>query len=596
MSMMALSGTMAPTQADSAIARTIIGTERFIEMDRRQAYLDSTQHDLKRYDFDGRVIAPGGVRSLTPYLSGEKMPGMVPLKARRPCAPYRLGKIIINAFTNLVFGENRFPEIKVEGDEEAQDWNRALALALDLPTKMVQARNFGGAQGTVGMSWAIIDGNPRVRVHNTKNTRVVQWKDRDALIPSIVEEIRLYFRDEPDPAKDNKIVRNWYWFRRTWTENEDIVYQEIPAKSGQQPIWTPDPQRSDKHNDGECHFVWIQNDPSEEEDGISDLDGVWEQCDELDIVCSVVIRGAKLNLDPTLLLNVAPAALKSMGVKKGSEQALIVGEGGNASYLELAGTSITSGIELAKQMRQQILETAQCVVPDPDTIAAQGVSSVSIKALYSRMLARGAVLRTQYGVGMKRVLEGITRASRKRMSQAVIVKNPDGTTQPGRFVVHLPPRAEEIPDIDPTTGQPLGTSTVRMVPRSPGRGGEVDYVWPPWFPPTPDDINKTATGMQMATGGKAFVSKQTATEHFARALGTDPAQEWERVQGQAQVEQQAQAQMFQDAGGAVDDPNALPDGATPNGEEGGPPKGPPPKEEEGGGNKFGGGFGKKFGR
>src|SRR5574338_585229 len=87
-----------PNPADNALVRTIIGTERYLEFDRRQSYFDCTQHDRKMYDFDGRVISPGGIRG-TMTIGAEKMPGIVPLRARRPSAPYRLGKVIIDAFT-----------------------------------------------------------------------------------------------------------------------------------------------------------------------------------------------------------------------------------------------------------------------------------------------------------------------------------------------------------------------------------------------------------------------------------------------------------------------------------------------------------------
>jgi hypothetical protein len=574
-------GAMVQASPDNnALVRTIIGSERYLEFDRRQSYFDCTQHDRKAYDFDGRVITPGGVRGMS-TISAEKMPGIVPLRARRPSAPYRLGRIIIDAFTDLLFGENRFPEINVDGDNDSQDFTRTIARMMNLATKMVQARNLGGAIGTSCLSWAIINGIPRTRVHNAKNCRVVEWEDRDALIPRIVEEVQLYYRDEADPQKQNRIVRNWYWWRRTWTPNEDIVWLEVPVKAGQMPDWIRDEKRTNVHNDGLNHFVWIQNLPSELEDGVPDVDGLWEQLDEVDILYSVMMRGAKLNLDPTLVLKMDQDRVRMMGVKKGSDNALVVGKEGDANYLELAGNSITAGLALFESFRRTVLETAQCVVPDPNVIAAQGVSSVSIKALYSPMLGKAAVLRDQYAQGMKRLLEAISAVARARMSQAIVVIDETGEAKPGKFVLNLPPKVVKEPVLDELTGEPTGEEDVTLEPRRPGEGGEVDFAWPNWFPPTPDDQAKIATTLQTATAGKAYLSKQTATEIAAQAFGRSGSEEWERVQTQGAVEKQQQAAMMQEAAGMVEDPNELPPGAE--------PKGPPKPFGGGGGKPFGGG-------
>lgn len=554
-------GTSEPSYADSQLTRLIIGSERYRELDRRQSYYDCTQHDRKRFDFDGRVISPGGHRAANPMISAEKMPGIVPMGIRRPSAPYRLGKAIIDAYTNIVFGEDRFPEIRVAGDVDAQDWNQELSKAADLPSRMILARNWGGACGSVGLSWAIVDGDPVVRVHNTKSCRVVAWKNQDNFVPLVVEEVRLFYRDEPDPENGNRVMRIYYWWRRTWNPDQDIVYKEIRARSGEAPVWEIDVDKTDNHGDGECRFTWIQNRPGETEDGTSDLEGVWEQCDQLDIIYSVLAKGGIRNLDPTLILSMDAGQIKVMGMRKGSDNAIITGKDGDAKYLEIAGTSVTAGLALFESLRKSTLETAQCVVPDPADIAAQGVSSVAIKVIYSPMLANAALLRTAYGRGMRRVLDGLSNYSRKVVGQPIVIQNPDGTSSQGQLTINLPPRAVEEPDVD-EMGMPTSAMSTKLVPRSPGVAGQSDLNWPPWFPPTPDDQSKLSTTLTAATGGKAYVSAQTAAEVFARSLGVDPQDEWERIQNQSSAEQDQQAQMFQDAGGPVDpnvdpnDPNA----------------------------------------
>ena len=152
------------------------------------------------------------------------------------------------------------------------------------------------------------------------------------------------------------------------------------------------------HKDDDTHFVWVQNLPSDEQDGVPDCEGLYESLDEIDVLLSVMLRGAKLNLDPTLVIKDDKLFVQRMGIKKGSENAIVVDkEGGDAKYLELTGSSIEAGIKLFNEHRRTILEVAECVIPDPDTIAAQGQSAAAQKMVFSRMLSKGGILQEQYG-------------------------------------------------------------------------------------------------------------------------------------------------------------------------------------------------------
>jgi hypothetical protein len=251
-------------------------------------------------------------------------------------------------------------------------------------------------------------------------------------------------------------------------------------------------------------------------------------------------------------LKIDPAAVQVMGVRKGSDQAIIVGSSGDASYLELSGSSITAGLALYESQRRTVLESARCVIPDPNTIAAQGVSSLAIKALYAPMLGRGAVLREQYGAGVVRVLNGILEVCRKRLRQPIEVIDPEtGQRRAGKFVLRLPPR---IVDLSPAQhGEETELEEEAMeqvsVPRDPGKdGGEVSLSWPKWFSPTPADLLQESQTATAATGGKPYMSQQTATESFAKSMGLDAREEWERVRSQGAAEQAAQSEMFRTPG------------------------------------------------
>ncbi len=377
-------------QFGGAGARSLLMGDRYVELVRRASYYDCTQHDRKFWDFDGRPINP---KTMQPLLGAEKS-WWVPLKMRRPSTPIRLGKVIVDSFTNLLFGENRFPTIRVEGDEASEDWLQTASRVGKLPLKMIQARNYGGAAGSVGVSWCFRNGKPCFEVHKAQNLFVHAWADRLSLIPAHVSEIYLTSKVKWDGRGFNRI---YYWARRDWTPEADIIFEDTLYDLQQEPVFIVDQKRSSFHNDGICHLEWIQNLPSDEIDGEPDYTGLYDNFDHADMLMSVITRGSILNLDPTVKLKMDRDEISRMGISKGSDNALVVGKDGDADYMEIGGQGITAGLELVREHRRYIFETAQCIVPDPHEVAAQGVSSVAIKAMFAPMLAKADVLREQYG-------------------------------------------------------------------------------------------------------------------------------------------------------------------------------------------------------
>lgn len=560
--------------------RSLLYGPRYTLLDFRQSYYDCTQHDRKGYDFDCRVIAPGGQWGANAGLITSRKAGFdVPMRARRPSAPVRLAKVIVDGFTAMVFGENRFPKLRVEGDDQTQDFVQAVVRSGRLPLQMVRARNIAGATGTVGLSWCFYEGLPRFEVHNPKNLFVHKWKDRTALVPEWVSEVYTFTKTQWD---GKQMARIHYWFRRDWTPEGDVAFVPVPYKPGEEPTWIVDEEKTAWHDDGCCHLEWIQNLPTDEADGTPDYEGLYDQFDTLDVLSSVLARGAVINCDPTLILKMDPDMLERAGVKKGSDNALAVGEAGDAHYMELAGTSIAAGSALADSMRKGILETAQCVVLDPDKAAANGVSSVTMKLAYAPMTAKSDIIREQFGTALERMLENMIKVARTRASVKVPVEDAiTGEVMESTVALALPPRVEERPKLD-DMGVPVldddGKPEVEVIrtPRTPGDGGDVTLVWPAYFQATSQDQTNISNTLSVATGGKAILSKETAIELMAQVFNMDPEEEKLRVEAGSQKEKAEQAEMFPPTGGGPDDPG---------GEEGGKP---PPFGGKGGGKPFGG--------
>jgi len=539
-------------------ATRVVDSVRWKEMERWQRYFECKQHDAKRYDFDGRLMAPRAVGSgySQPLISAERATWYVPLRARKPSTPYRIGRRIVLSFTSMVFGESRWPDVVVNGDTDAQEFLNALVEETGLPTKMIQLRNIGGSVGTAGLSWCYHNGVPNVEVHNGKGIIVHEWADKAKLRPKHVTEVYRYERDHWD-ARKRSYVRELWWHRQDWTETADVVFKECKVEENNEPRWEVDEELTTIHNDGFCHFVYVQNiPPIDGVDGLPDCDGVWDQMDTLDILVSILARGGVLNLDPTLKLKMDPELVEMAFVRKGSDNALVTGETGDASYMELAGSSITAGISLMQMLRVQTLESTECVIPDPDKVAAAGTSSVALKMVYAPMLSKCDLLRDQYGKALRELLRQMLVVAQRIYKPRLETRNgEDGTDEEVEVTgfIHLQPKVIVEPVFD-EDGEETDEESVTMEPHTPGTSSYIELSWGPYFHPTADDQQKTVSTLTQGTGGKAVLSQKTAVELLAGLISRDPSKMLDELYKEQDAEAEKRKALMDSMGGQPGQP------------------------------------------
>lgn len=555
-------------------ALQIYASERSQELEFRSRYYRCSQHDHKVFDFQGRMRLPQ--RHVTQPLIGGSMPNYyVPLDQRRPSAPYRLARTIVSRFTGLLFGAGRWPNV-LSDDPDTQDFCEALIKATALHGKFTRARNFGGSAGAVGVSWWYDQGTPKVRVHQARHVTVHEWADEDELVPAHVTELYQYHKDEYDPDKKD-YVRVWYWSRRDWTRVADVVFHPVRAGKKNPTQWPIDEARTVQHDDDECHFVWIQNQPDDDEiatcDGQPDYAELYEQLDNLDILNSVHVKGTTVNLDPTLVVGMHAEELGDAQIQKGSDHALAVGPNGSAEYLTLGSDAVTAGQSAIQGQREQILETAQCIIADPNEIAAAGTSSVALRLMYAPMLGRADILRDQYGDrGILRLLDQMLRSARARMpvkgaaspeevyvyevqqddeGNPILDDKGNPVEEPVEYVLNLPPRIEKEEILD-ENGEPTGEYNTKEVPRHPGVG-RISLEWPEYFPKTALDRQQEASALTAANGAKPLMSQKSSVEQWAAASDRDGTEEFVLLREEQQQERDAAAGMFPPIGGQVPD-------------------------------------------
>ncbi len=491
---------------------------RLFELDRLEAYYRGTQDSGKMYDWDGQLMGYGGEADIKPGW-------YVPMKRRRPAARYDMGRLIVSRLTAMVFGEGRFPELSVEGDEDAEDYCKALVNASRLPARMVEARNLGGAIGTACMSFAFKRGNPRVEVHNAKTITVLSWADEDERVVKAVLKAYAYPRQVFDPAS-GKLKRVNYYYARYWDQEREIVWKPIPQSVAATQRWQAYPSKSVTHNFGFCPFYWVQNiAESDQPDGGSDYEGLTENFDQINQLLSAKVRGVKANCDPTLVVKMDPAMNDGSSVRKGSDNAIF--SPGGADYLTLDSGAMKAAADTMEKLRAYSLDVAGVVLADADKISGAAQSAQAMRILYAPMLAKCDLLREQYGTfGLKRIILGMLEAARKLKGEVVI---DEATGETLANAINLPPRvmAQESADAE-------GDAVKAMVERTPGASSDLSLNWSPYFQPTWGDIKQATDAVLAANGGKATISLKTGIAALADMYGvTDVDEEEHSLQREA---------------------------------------------------------------
>lgn len=481
-------------------------SDRFWYMDRLEQYFRNEQDEAKRFDWDGALRNVGGVRLFSPVATG-----WAPATSeRKPCTRYGLAKVIVSNLTQMSLGGSSFPEINVEADAAAEAALRKWSKIMKLPARLSEARNFGGSQGTATLSLATVRGRFRVDVHNPKHCKVLDWADREEFIPARVVKAYSFSRDVYD-REAHSMKKKTFWYVRTWDMQRDLTWSEIPDEIAQLADWQDriPPSYAIEHGFGFCPFYWCQNLPnSQEEDGEGDYEGTEEKIDELNQVWSATTRGTKKNVDPTLVIQDEDS---DEPVVKGSG-AVIYSKGG-ASYLEINGSAVTATVELGGELRQQVLEETQVVIPREEKITGAAQSAAAMRILYRPMIARCDTLRDQYGDLIVRILEDVRRIAKTvRLKPAYDTLRADGTLEKKKDVI--------VPDLDP--GDTDNGVTLR---------------WPEYFALTSQDVKDTTATAMQASGGKQVIAHKTAVEYVGRLFGVaDTDEELKAIEADADVE------------------------------------------------------------
>lgn len=501
-------GTPAIVAAALRGAAQMLHWECYQRCDRLEKYFEGTQYDDKPYDWDGSLRSISGIVGVPiPAIAG-RVPSM---SSRRPGAVYRLGKIMVQRYTALIFGEDGekgFPAVSCEEDPDSEDFVQAIAEAAELGDVFAEARDAAGIRGTAVLSYAWIDGEPRVEVHNRKQITVLEWLDESRDLPQVV--VKIWPTKVPAIGVGGVLIEQAGWMAREWSgprtqpiapnappgsvavvePGADRIYRYVPEAPMAKARWelTAPPVALD-----DCPVVWWRNEKREGHDGRGDYEGQEGMLDQLNQALCATAGGTIRNADPTLVLGLDPTANNGEPVRKGGYNAIYAGPHG-ADYLEISGTSTEAGLKTTDKLKAFVLEDGDVTLLDPEKMAGLAQSGEALRRLLFPMVKRAQKLRRQAASAIVRVLAGLLRQAQQLAA-----------TKPG-VTFGLPPRVEK------TTTAGGVEQIVSETPRVPGKGKRLTVAWAQMFPPSATDRLQEVQTTQAANGGKPVISMRTGVE------------------------------------------------------------------------------------
>lgn len=476
-------------------------------LNRLWAWYRCSNYQARSMDWDGRkVVEPLDVEAIASR--GFVPPGFVdagqsmPIKFRRPTAPYALVKVVVDRFTGLLFSEHQHPDIDVAGDWQTEEYLKGIADVSRLWQTMIRARGMGGAMGAVCVGFQFADGKPVIELHDPRWTKP-DFIDRATHKLRSIDKRFMYPQEVRDPATGRYVTVN-YWYRRYVDEERDVLFKPVEVGNGQEPAW--EVEREVSHGFGFCPVVWVQNLPVEDEiDGDPDCHGAYDMVEAIDALIAQANRGIIANCDPTLVIT--SKAEMGTEIRKGSDNALKLPEG-SVNYLEMSGSGPKAALDFAEQLRKYFLEVVQCVLEHPDT---GGKTATEIERSYASMLAKADVLREQYGERcVKPLLEMMLKAARTlEEPRAQMVEQPGPDGQPVQQQVLLRQKLT-LPPVYEKDEQGQDVARERVL----GPGGSLELKWPGYFRSALGDVNQAVQAAVGALSG-GIVDDETAVKFIA---------------------------------------------------------------------------------
>jgi hypothetical protein len=425
-------------------------------------------------DILARVLE-GRLYDVLPYefhqersLSGE----YIPLRSRRPNVRYPLARLVVEDSVSLLFSEAHFPQFGCP-DKYLQSLFSSISKELRLNLVMTEAA-VKGSVGSVAILMRVLQG--RLFVEPMATTFLTaMW---NPCCPDALSVVREAYKVSGRMLTANGYAvsdpNSMYWFVRQWDTDAETWFNPSLVADG--PPTTIDHARTVRHRLGFVPVIWIKNLPGvsstgDRNDGACTFRAAIESQIEIEYQLSQAGRGLKYSSDPTLLIK-EPAASESE-IIKGSGNALVVTERGDARLLEINGTASAAVVDYVRTLREFALESVHGNRVNPERLGASQ-SGKAIELLNQGLVWLSDNLRITYGeIALLELARMIIKAS---------------------HVYQLKVFGQEI--------EPIKIDL------------QMSLIWPRWFQPTADDRQKDAQTV-LALSKSGLISRESAVKSIA---------------------------------------------------------------------------------
>jgi len=485
-------------------------------------------YDGKQYD--GRADWWTGVHRR----GGE----VVPLRERKPCVVYRLPKAMVGQVSRFLFGDSRFPRIKVQeskaiGDEQRemlQSWIAEFIEQASIKPASRTVAKRGIADGTAVAVIDVLDGQFQLSYPNAKDCAAL-FEDNDPSKP-VVGFVWCYQFEKEVTGQDGKPCLKRHWFRRQWDETSVYTWDDIEVDDNADLEW-PAPTVA-AHGLTFCPVIWCRNEAESVDgvDGISLIDGLEEEFEALDMTLSkrhqgIIYLGAPQIVETGVEEGDGPdesgrqsrsigysAAPESHGItapkaRRLGPQIIWTYEGKDVSVqmLETTGKAFEVGTKHVEDIRSRILEQAGVVLPAMNdttgrvTMGAE-MSAKFLALLHAPLLALVSEYReTWWNEWLHSVLSMALRALVDLSAGSSIrLDNSEQVAAIARgfYSVENGKIRWQLPAMKP--------------------------IWGRYFEPSTSEIKETVGAARDAEDGK-LICKKTAVSHIAADFSIDDVEE-----------------------------------------------------------------------
>ena len=466
--------------------------DRAHTIDVRNRFLDGTIYDGLQYEFHQEYAD-----------SGE----YIPIARRAPSVRYALPSVVVSDSVSFLFAEGRFPTIDCDKDEASEETLTGIIKDCRINDVMIDAA-MRGSVGSVCIWVRVLKSRLFVEALTTTYLTPTWKPDAPDTLLRVREEYKVRGKDlkARGYAIDAKDMETHFWFRRDWTETQEIWFLPWKVSEAKPKIEIDTaPNRTVTHGFGFVPMIWVINLPGGDKvDGACTFRLAINSGIEIDYQLSQAGRGLKYSSSPTLTImsdgNSPPKEKHVVG------DALILPSEGDAKLLEISGDAAKAVIEYVREVRKLALESVGGSRADSDKLSA-ATSGRAMELMNQALINLADKLRSSYGEG----------ALLKLMKMIAAIS-----------------RILDLLDSDGNKIAPIA-STVK-----------IGLVWPRWYAPTADDRQADAVALNTLTGGRPVLSTETAVNALAGDYDIEDVQaEMTRIAGDAKADLETQTALLQ---------------------------------------------------